>query len=201
MPTSQFPFTKLTSSTQISGRQSLLPIHLPLLRPVLCPMDIHQGDKTTNDPGQVQYGEASPGIRSSWNAEGFSLPPLITAGANAEGGTAENSGVHTPFGEKFNSCLSTDASNLMFSQTYYSLFNKWVISCSERHRDPISGPIADVANFLAKEGYKSRSLNSFRSAISSVHDPVDRIEVGKHPTISRLLKGAYHSSIGTSAIG
>ena len=53
-----------------------------------------------------------------------------------------------------------------------------------------------MANFLAylfKEGYKSRSLNSFRSAISSVHDPVDGIEVGKHPTISRLLKGAYHS--------
>jgi len=106
--------------------------------------------------------------------------------------------------EKFrNSCLSTDASNLMLaswrtksSQTYDSLFNKWVSWCSERHRDPVSGPIADVANFLAylfKEGYKSRSLNSFRSAISSVHDPVDGIEVGKHPTISRLLKGAYHS--------
>jgi len=106
--------------------------------------------------------------------------------------------------EKFrNSCLSTDASNLMLaswrtksSQTYDSLFNKWVSWCSERHRDPVSGPIADVANFLAylfKEGYKSRFLNSFRSAISSVHDPVDGIEVGKHPTISRLLKGAYHS--------
>ena len=82
------------------------------------------------------------------------------------------------------------------SQTYDSLFNKWVSWCSERHWDPVSGPIADVANFLAylfKEGYKSRSLNSFRSAISSVHDPVDGIEVGKHPTISRLLKGAYHS--------
>ena len=32
----------------------------------------------------------------------------------------------------------------------------------------------------------------FRSAISSVHDKVDGVEVGKHPTISRLLKGAFH---------
>ena len=125
-------------------------------------------------------------------------------------GTTENRGVHPPTGslaclrQKFrHSCLSTEASDLMLaswrtksSQTYDSLFNKWVGWCSERHHDPLSAPIADVANFLAylfKEGYKSRFLNSFRSAISSVHDPVDGVEVGKHPTISRLLKGAYHS--------
>jgi len=135
-------------------------------------------------------------------------PPLITAGANAEGG---QQWTNTPAGhlaclrKKFrNSCLSADASNFMLaswrksSQTYDSIFNEWVSWCSERYCDPISGPIADVANFLAslfKEGYKSRSLNSFiiRSAKSLVHHPVDGIEVGKHPTISRLLKEAYHS--------
>ena len=36
-------------------------------------------------------------------------------------------------------------------------------------------------------------MNAYRSAISSVHDTVDGVEVGKHPCISRLLKGAYHS--------
>ena len=53
-----------------------------------------------------------------------------------------------------------------------------------------------MANFLAhlfQEGYQSRSLNFSMSAISSVHDPVDGVEVGRHPTISRLLKGAFHS--------
>ena len=78
------------------------------------------------------------------------------------------------------------------SQTYDSLFNKWVCWYGERSRDPVSGPVADVANFLAhlfEEGYQSRSLNSFRSAISSVHDSVDGVEVGKHPMISRFLKG------------
>ena len=59
---------------------------------------------------------------------------------------------------------------------------------------PFSGPVADVANFLAHlhyEGYQSQSLNAYRSAISSVHDAIDGVEVKKHPMVSRLLKGAY----------
>lgn len=81
------------------------------------------------------------------------------------------------------------------SQSYESHFGKWASWYSEQGRDPVSGLIADVANFLAylhEEGYQFRSLNTFRSAISSVHDTVDEMEVGKHPTICRLLKGAYH---------
>ena len=41
--------------------------------------------------------------------------------------------------------------------------------------------------------YQFRSLNAFRSAISSVHERVDGIEAGKHPMITRLLKGAFHA--------
>ena len=55
--------------------------------------------------------------------------------------------------------------------------------------------MSEIANFLAhlhKEGYQSSSLNVFRSAISSVHDKVDGVDVGKHPTVTRLLKGAFH---------
>ena len=67
--------------------------------------------------------------------------------------------------------------------------------CSERGCDLISGPASDVANFLAdlfKQGYQSRSLNAFRSAISSVHDQVDDVAVGQHPTVCHLFKGAFH---------
>ena len=51
-----------------------------------------------------------------------------------------------------------------------------------------------MANCLAhlhEEGYQSKSLNAYRSVISSAHDTVDRVEVWKHPMISRLLQGAY----------
>ena len=50
-------------------------------------------------------------------------------------------------------------------------------------------------NFLAhlyQEGYQYRSLNSYRSAISSVHEKVDGYQVGQHPLVTRLIKGAFH---------
>ena len=57
----------------------------------------------------------------------------------------------------------------------------WDSWCQKRDRDPIKGPIADVANFaeLFEEGYQYRSLNAYQSVISSVHEKIDRVEVGK----------------------
>ena len=55
--------------------------------------------------------------------------------------------------------------------------------------------MSEVVNFLAhlfKEGYQYRSLNAYRSAISSVHERVEGYEVGQHPLISRVMKGAFH---------
>ena len=99
--------------------------------------------------------------------------------------------------EKYQSdSISVEVSKLMLascrtksSQTYDSLFRRWTSWFSERNRNPISGLVADA--YLHKEGYQSRSLNAYRSAISSIHDSVDGMDVGKHPVPSRLLKGAY----------
>ena len=52
-----------------------------------------------------------------------------------------------------------------------------------------------MVNFLAslyQEGYQYRSLCNYRSAISSVHDKVDGCDVGSHPMVGRLLRGAFH---------
>ena len=78
---------------------------------------------------------------------------------------------------------------------YESLFKRWDSWCQKRHRDPIRGPIADIANFLAElfeEGYQYRSLNAYRSAISSVHERVEGEEVDKHPLITCVLKGVFN---------
>ena len=67
--------------------------------------------------------------------------------------------------------------------------------CIERSYDPFSGPITNVVNFLAylfKEGYQYSSINSYRSAISSVHEKVEGHNVGQHPLVTRLLKGIFH---------
>ena len=165
----------------------------------------------------------SPGSSSNIggpSVEGTSMVPsspgdverLSTAHSSSGISAAESSGPENPrnnssvsrvacLRERYrNSQLSTEASDLMLaswrtksSQSYESHFGKWARWCSEWGRNPVSGSIADVANFLAylhEEGYQSRSLNAYHSAISSVHDTVDGVEVGKHPVISRLLKGA-----------
>ena len=49
-----------------------------------------------------------------------------------------------------------------------------------------------MVNFLGKlyaEGYQYKSLNAYRSAISSIHERVEGQSVGRHPLVSRLLKG------------
>ena len=81
------------------------------------------------------------------------------------------------------------------SKSHDSLFGKWVCWCHQRGADPIDGPISDVVNFLAHlydAGYQYRSLNSYRSAISSVHTEVDGHSVGEHPLVARLLKGIFN---------
>ena len=72
------------------------------------------------------------------------------------------------------------------------MFQKWIGWCKERNTDPISGPVSEVANFLAdlyEKGYQQRSINAYRSAIASAHDRVDGVSVGQHPTVSRLMAG------------
>ena len=67
------------------------------------------------------------------------------------------------------------------AQSYDSLCKKWISWCTERDLDPVSGPIKEVVNFLAHlhmEGYQYHSLNSYRSAIASMHIHVDRVSVG-----------------------
>ena len=99
--------------------------------------------------------------------------------------------------------LSEEATSLLMASwrtksqsNYNSLFYKWECWCNERGRNPIQGPVTDVINFLAElyeAGYSCRSLNSYRSAISSTHDRVEGHPVGQHPMVARVLKGAFNS--------
>ena len=99
--------------------------------------------------------------------------------------------------------LSGEASELLLAswrdktnKSYNSLCTKWFTWCQPRNRNPFDGPVADVVNFLAElheQGYQYRSLNSYRSAISSIHNQVDGQPIGQHPLVSRVLKGAYHA--------
>jgi len=95
--------------------------------------------------------------------------------------------------------LSEQASELLMAfwrlksnNPYNSLFHKWECWCSQRGRDPISGPLVDILAEIHYTGYAYNSLNSCRSAIYSVHEHIDGKPVGQHPQMARILKGKYN---------
>ena len=95
--------------------------------------------------------------------------------------------------------LSEEATSLLLkswrtktNRSYDSLFRKWHSWCHSRGSDPFSGLVKEVLANLHDEGYIYRSLNSYRSAISSVHERVDGCPVGQHPLVIRLMKGVFN---------
>ena len=168
-----------------------------------------ESSTSSSDPGGPSLERSTMVSSSSGDAVGFSsVDPLVQRPFSDDLRVSDHE-FSAPASrmaylrEKFaGQNLSNTARDLLLAswrsksnKTYDSRFKKWLRWCTSRGSDPISGPVSEVANFLAelhREGYQSSSLNVFRSAVSSVHEKVDGVEIGKHPTITRLLKGAFH---------
>ena len=43
------------------------------------------------------------------------------------------------------------------------------------------------------QDFQFNTIAGFRSAISSYHDPIDGVAVGKHPRVSALITGVYNN--------
>ena len=79
---------------------------------------------------------------------------------------------------------------------YQSAWKTWNSWCTEREVNPLSCPIQPFLEFLAgvfKEGLQYRSINTIGSAISMTHDHIEGTPIGKHPLVTRPLKGIYNS--------
>ena len=150
----------------------------------------------------------------TFNAGGPATPPTFNAGGPATPPTKTVQGrlhEHSPTSATAGRMehlrkrlqgqgLSDQAMDLIrrskTNKSYDSLFGRWNRWCIERGSDPFSGPVSEVANFLAvlyQEGYQYNSVNAYRSAISSVHEKVDDLPVGQHPMIIRLVKGVFNN--------
>ena len=98
--------------------------------------------------------------------------------------------------------VSTDAADLILhswrtktNSNYNSARQKWAQWCDNRAHNPFSAPIASFLGFLAHQfalGRVYRSLNVYRSAVSSTHLPVDGFPLKQHPLVTRLLKGVFN---------
>ena len=81
------------------------------------------------------------------------------------------------------------------NSNYNSAWRKWEEWCKQKSMHPFSADVSSILGFLAdqfEEGKQYRSLNCYRSALSSTHLPVEGFPVGQHPLVVRLLKGAYN---------
>ena len=82
------------------------------------------------------------------------------------------------------------------SRRYNSVWAVWRSWCRGRAVDPVSPLLRDVLTFLAETFAQDRSYRTiagYRSALSSALPPIDGVAVGAHPTVCRLLKGAYNT--------
>ena len=69
-------------------------------------------------------------------------------------------------------------------KAYSSCWNQWVKWCQSSKCEPTCAPLSVILQFLTSEFHKGKqyhTLNSYRSAISMTHNPVDGVVVGKHP--------------------
>ncbi|KAM4691976.1 integrase/recombinase xerD homolog [Rhinophrynus dorsalis] len=79
---------------------------------------------------------------------------------------------------------------------YQSAWTAWHRWCMARDLDPVSAAPVAVVNFLSSlfdQGRAYRTINTYRSAISAGHMPVDGAPVGQCPVVCRLLRGIRFS--------
>ena len=77
---------------------------------------------------------------------------------------------------------------------YESAWKTWSSWCDQRQVDPFTTSLNVILEFLAEllhKGYKYRTIGVYRSAISNFHQPIDGIVIGKHPLMSKFIKGVY----------
>jgi site-specific recombinase XerD len=82
------------------------------------------------------------------------------------------------------------------TQTAYNVaWNKWLSWCDQGKIDPSQASLGNIADFLSSrfdEGLEYATMNSYRSALSAFHPEIGGFPVGKHPTITALLRGMFN---------
>ena len=82
------------------------------------------------------------------------------------------------------------------SKQYQSYYKKWLDFCDREQISTVHPSLAQVIEFLLtlfNNDLSYSSLNTARSALSSILPSIDGIPVGQHPLIIRFLKGVFES--------
>lgn len=79
---------------------------------------------------------------------------------------------------------------------YKTYLEKWLVFCRERDADICSPPISDALEFLMglySQGLGYSTLNTARSALSSILRISDCHSFGSHPLVVRFMKGVFET--------
>jgi hypothetical protein len=72
---------------------------------------------------------------------------------------------------------------------------RWIEFCGKQKTDPYNSPVNILLDFLAnlhEEGLKYTTINTARSAVSTIVIPSTYGTIGNHPIVSRFMKGIYN---------
>ena len=162
------------SDCSCMGNQDMVPPPLGKVSGRTC--DSPSEPHTTEQPSQTQppppgSEESAPNgvacVRNRWQKEGISEKASELITASWRSGTRKS---------------------------YNSAWRKWASWCAERGQDPFSSPVTEILDFLAfefKSGKQYSTMNSYRSALSTFHMPIEGYAVGTHPLVLRLLQGMF----------
>ena len=79
---------------------------------------------------------------------------------------------------------------------YGTCWDHWTDWCKKSGVQCTAPSINSVVNFLStlfEEGKEWRTINVYRSTLSSTLGPIEGVPVGKHPLVCRLMQGAFHT--------
>jgi hypothetical protein len=80
-------------------------------------------------------------------------------------------------------------------EQYGSCWRRWTRHCGAAGVPEHSPTLAQVLDFLAtlySEGKQYRTVNTYRSVLSSTLLPMDGFKIGCHPLVCRLMKGIFN---------
>jgi hypothetical protein len=78
---------------------------------------------------------------------------------------------------------------------YEGPWQLWACWCLQQNKCPFSAPVTDVLAFLTEQfttrklAYKTMGV--YKACISQMHNPVDRLQLGSLPVVSRFMKGLF----------
>ena len=80
------------------------------------------------------------------------------------------------------------------AKQYESAWKGWSSWCNKEKINPFSATIRHILRYLADlfhQGRQYRTIGVHRSAISSFHIPLEGVVVGRHPLVTKFMKGIF----------